>query len=35
MLFIIGVMDYGLLTENGSIKIYDSVEFNKEFEPVP
>jgi hypothetical protein len=29
------INDYVLLTEDGSIKIYDSVEFNKEFEPVP
>ena len=29
------VDDYVLLTEDGSIKIYDPVEFNKDFEPVP
>lgn len=29
------VNDYVLLTEDGSIKIYDPIDFTKEFEPVP
>jgi hypothetical protein len=29
------VDDYVILTEDKTIKIYDSIDFNKEFEPAP